>query len=73
MKKLFRLTTKGVGDFYVIDVDSTSAEKKLLEILNTEKYGFSSDRYVTNISIITEEIENPKMQLSSKTKRLIIN
>ena len=73
MKKLFRLTTKSVGDFYVIDVDSTSAEKKLLEILNTEKYGFSSDRYVTNISIITEEIENPKMQLSSKTKRLIIN
>lgn len=73
MKKLFKLTTKGVGDFYVIAVDSTTAENKLLEILNTEKYGYSLDRYVTNISIITEEIENQKMQLSSQTKRLIIS
>ena len=54
MKKLYLLTTKGLGDFYVIAENPTQAEENLIKIFDDQDYGFSKDRVVTNISFIAK-------------------
>ena len=54
MKKLYLLTTRGLGDFYVIAENPTQAEENLIKIFDDQDYGFSKDRVVTNISFIAK-------------------
>lgn len=44
--KLYLVSTVGFGDYYIIANDPTSAENKILSILNESDYGFSSERGV---------------------------
>lgn len=72
MNKLFLLETAGLGSYYIISSDPTSAENFLKKKLNESNYGFSGGRKVTRISIITEEI-GEKPFIFSDDKRLLIN
>lgn len=66
--KLYRLTTKGLGDYWVVAKDPTDAETKLKHILDSKDYGFTDGRKVTTIEVIAEEIVDRFM----KDKRLIL-
>lgn len=73
--KLYKLSTKGFEDYYLIATNSTEAENKLIELLDKTDYGFSDDRIVKNIELITEEIKEfpkDKPHFSDKNQRLII-
>lgn len=77
MKNLYLLTTKGLGDFYVLASDPTKAQESLIKVLDYGKYGFDEDRFVTNIQWITESLEQLttdgcKYNLSDKSARLLI-
>lgn len=77
MKNLYILTTKGLGDFFVLANNPTEAQESLLEVLGAGKYGFSDDRIVINIKWITETLRPSLMgentyNLSNKDARLLI-
>ncbi len=73
--KLFRLDTKGLGSFFVVDEHSTKAEQRLNDLLNKAQYGFSPDRIVQSIHLISEEVKlfggNPKPNFTD-LNRLIL-
>lgn len=46
----------GIGYWYVVSTDPTSAVKDLEGRLNSEDYGFSSKRKVTEIKVLSEEV-----------------
>ena len=52
---LYRITTKGVGDIYVVARSFDEAAKKMVERLDASQYGFSGDRKPSSIDIIAEE------------------
>lgn len=52
---LYRITTKGVGDIYVVARSFDEAAKKMEERLDASQYGFSGDRKPSSIDIIAEE------------------
>lgn len=52
---LYLLTTN-LGDFYVLANDPTRAVTKLEELLDKKDYGFSLNRKVVNIRVITNVI-----------------
>lgn len=54
--KLYRLDN-GIGSYWVIATDPTSAENKLIKILDINDYGFTEQRKVTCITVIAEAIE----------------
>ena len=56
--ELYELKTKGLGEYFVVEKDPTSAIKKLETLLNKSDYGSFIDRDVVNIKIITGEIKN---------------
>jgi len=59
--KLYLLTTKGLGDFYLVSESPNEAQDKLTELLVKADYGFTDRRKVTNIKWLTDEIsEFPK-------------
>jgi len=61
MMKLFLIETKGLGDYYVVDKDPTSAMERLRYLLDKADDGFSSQREVKSIDILTDEVhEFPK-------------
>ena len=53
------LLTNGIGDWYVVASDATSAEKELTRILDKDNYGFYSKRKVTNIRVLADEMVRP--------------
>lgn len=54
--KLYLLTTKGLGDFYLIAKTPNDAEEKLKSLLDKADYGFSDKRKVENIKLLAEEV-----------------
>lgn len=71
---LYLLSTVGLGDFYLISPDPTSAERLLESLLNKADYGLSDKRKVIRISILTSELgEFPsgKPNFSSGNKLII--
>ncbi len=54
--KLYLVSTYGLGDFYIVSPDPTSAEKLLTSLLDKTDYGLWSNRKITNIKILTEEL-----------------
>ena len=72
--KLFLLTTEGLGDYYVIAKTLNDAEKLLNTQLDEADYGFSSDRIVRNIRIVTSEIKigfNGRLSFDNDTRMII--
>lgn len=55
--KLYLLTT-GVADYYVLANDPSTAETRLINMLNVAEYGYTRERKVTNIQVLAEAIED---------------
>lgn len=75
MKNLYLVSTRGLGQFYVIANDPTEAEKALIKIFDDQDYGFKKDRRVTNIQWLAEAFKpdyNKKPFLSDRETRLLI-
>ena len=77
MKNLYLVTTRGLGQYYIIANDPTEAENALMKIFNDQEYGFETDRRVMKIewlaaSFIPHYIDNNKPFLSKKDTRLLI-
>lgn len=53
---LFLLSTKGLGDFYVVESCPTSAVNRLNDLLETANYGHKEHRKVDTIKIIANEL-----------------
>lgn len=71
MKKLYLITTKGLGNYYVIAKDPTEAENTLTSLLDEHSYGFTDSRQVVNIQWLSTSIED-RFGISDKNKRLLI-
>ena len=72
--QLFLLTTEGLGDYYIIAETPNDAEKLLDTQLNEADYGFSSNRIVRNIKILTSEIKigfNDKLNFNDNNRMII--
>jgi hypothetical protein len=54
---LYKLTN-GIGNYYVVAPDPTSAVKKLEDKLNEASFGWSGNRIVHTIAVVAKEIEN---------------
>ena len=54
--KLYKLETRGIGIFHVVANDPTEAENRLKELLSQAAYGFTSDRVVLSIGLISQEV-----------------
>ena len=54
--KLYLLTTKQVGDFYVVAENTNDAEIKLKGLLDKADYGFYESRDVKNIEVLANEV-----------------
>jgi len=54
--KLYKLTTVGLGDFYVIATTTLQAEETLIDMLNIADYGFPKQRKIRVIEFIANEI-----------------
>ena len=72
---LYLLSTKRLGDFYVLAESPNDAEFKLSESLSLADYGFDAYRKVDNIKLVAEEImEFPKGRPNfASGKKLIIS
>lgn len=71
---LYNLQTRGLGDFFILSTDPTSAEKMLNDELNNSQYGFNDDRHVHTITIVCTQIErhdDGKLFFSSKHTLII--
>lgn len=55
-KTLFLVSTKGLGDFYIVATTPNDAETTLTSALNKTDYGFSKDRKITNIKILADQL-----------------
>lgn len=59
MKKLFLLTTKSLGDYYVIARDPNEADRLLTSKLDAADYGLYPGRLVLNIRLVSSSVTNP--------------
>jgi len=67
------LLTNGMGDYYVVGSDPTHAQERLEKTLNECDYGFTRERKVATIRLLTSEISNDvddKFRIS-KDKRFL--
>lgn len=53
---LYLLTTRGLGEFYMVANDPTEAEGRLQELLARADYGIRDKRQVINIQWLATEI-----------------
>jgi len=53
--KLYKLTTKGFGDYWVVAKHPTQAEEKLYKFFDDADIKMASDRNVVNIKLIAIE------------------
>jgi hypothetical protein len=56
--KLYLLSTKGLGDFYLVSKSPNDTKYKLGEMLDKADYGFRADRKINNIKLLADEIMN---------------
>ncbi len=56
MKKLYLISTKGLGDFYVIADNPAYAQNELEDSLVGADYGVKEDQKIENIKILAQEI-----------------
>lgn len=75
MENLYVLTTKNLGDFYVVSSDPSAAEQLLYRTLGG--YGSDIDRQVVNIAFLTKGIAQFDNELTPglflKTNRLLLS
>lgn len=55
-KQLFKVGTHGCGDFHVIATSFDKAAKAVEEVLNSQDYGYSSDRRITRVESICQQV-----------------
>jgi len=68
--KLYLLTTRGLGDFYIVATSPSMAENLLMSTLQELNYGVVRNRFVTNIKVITHELSansNRDMDINNST------
>lgn len=59
-QKLYKIKLQGIlGDFYVVDTDSSSAYEQIRGDLDHRNYGFSKDRELKSIELLAEDTEYP--------------
>ena len=63
--KLFNVCTKGLGSYYVLTTDPTSAQIAIEKMLNDQEYGYSHERVVVHIDLVATE---PSCSLSNKSQ-----
>jgi hypothetical protein len=68
--KLYLLTTAGLGDYYIVAKDPTSAESSLSKLLYSQDYGSSISRVVNNIKLLAKGVDRGFVNLG--TQRLIL-
>lgn len=72
---LYKLTTAGLGDFWVVATDPSEAVSILDGELRRADYGMDSHRQVTNIAVITHaiprDLENGKLIFSSGYRLIV--
>lgn len=56
--KLYRLQTKGLGDYWVIADNAHEADQKLTKLLDAADYGFSKERLVISTALISEHVRD---------------
>jgi hypothetical protein len=69
--KLYRLIN-GIGTYFVIATDPTTAQTRLHQRLDKDSYGFSKDRQVKEIQLIADQITDDSLGLSGELKKLLI-
>lgn len=68
--KLYLLSTVGLGDYYVVAEDPTSAESILSKLLYSQDYGYSNSRIINNIKLLAKGVDRNFVNLG--TQRLIL-
>lgn len=68
--KLYLLSTVGLGDYYVVAEDPTSAESSLSKLLYSQDYGYSDSRIVNTIKLLAKGVDRNFVNLG--TQRLIL-
>lgn len=53
---LYKLSTKGLGEYFVIDESPNDAQEALTKLLNKAEYGFSFDRKVESITLMSSQV-----------------
>lgn len=72
--QLYRIETKGLGDFYVVEKSPNDAIAMLESLLGMADYGFYGDRKILSIKILADEVnEFPegKPNFSSKNNLIL--
>lgn len=69
--KLYKLICR-IGIYWVIAPDPTTAQTKLKAILDSENYGFSKERVVTEIHLVAEAIETKDAPFHLTDKFLLL-
>ena len=54
-KSLYKVSTRGCGEFYVVATTFDNAAQEVRRELNDQDYGFSSGRVITSIDFICRE------------------
>lgn len=54
-QQLFRVTTKGCGTFHVVSASFDGAAMAVTDELNSQDYGFSDDRLITDVAFICRQ------------------
>lgn len=65
---LYKIITRGLGDFYVIANNTLEAEEHLTGKLNQLNYGHYNNRKIKTITLITEKIDT----IITEEQRLIL-
>lgn len=53
--KLFKVETRGCGDFHVVSTDFNAAAQAVSDELNAQDYGYSNDRHVTRVEFLMRQ------------------
>lgn len=57
-KKLYLVSTKTLGDYYVVAENPNEAQDRLKTLLDKADYGFSDSRKIINIKLLADELYN---------------
>ena len=53
--QLFKVETRGCGDFFVVSTDFNAAAKAVSDELDSQDYGYSTDRQVTRVEFLMRQ------------------
>ena len=57
-KKLYLVSTKTLGDYYVVAESPNEAQDRLKKLIDKADYGFSDSRKIVNIKLLADELYN---------------